>query len=52
MTTYLDCIPCLVRQSVEATRFASDDELVTARDIGIPVGRLALQPSRSILHPV
>lgn len=26
MRTYLDCLPCLVRQTIEAVRLASDDE--------------------------
>ena len=25
MQTYLDCLPCLVRQTIEAVRLASDD---------------------------
>ncbi len=25
MKTYLDCIPCFVRQTVEALRFITDD---------------------------
>ena len=28
MRTYLDCLPCIVRQTIEAVRLASDDEVL------------------------
>ena len=31
MRTYLDCIPCLCRQALDAARFATDDESIHAR---------------------
>jgi len=40
MRTYLDCIPCICRQALEAARFATDDEAVQER-----VMRLALAES-------
>ena len=32
MRTYPDCIPCFVRQSLEAARLVSDDENLHQRD--------------------
>jgi uncharacterized protein with ATP-grasp and redox domains len=31
MTVYLDCIPCILRQSLDATRFATSDSDIQAR---------------------
>ncbi len=31
MRTFLDCIPCFIRQALEAARFATDDEAIHAR---------------------
>jgi len=31
MRTYLDCIPCIVRQALDAARFVTDDETVHAK---------------------
>jgi uncharacterized protein with ATP-grasp and redox domains len=45
MRTSLDCIPCLIRQALEATRLVSDDPVVQARVMRDVLAALADEPS-------
>jgi len=45
MRSSLDCIPCLIRQALEATRLVSDDPVVQARVMRDVLAALADEPS-------
>jgi len=50
MRTYLDCLPCFVRQTLEAARFVTDDEAVHA-DVLRQVLRAASEMDMSMAPP-
>ena len=46
LKTYLDCIPCFVRQALEASRMATNDEVkcpTIARDIRARIGDIVVK---------
>jgi len=52
MRSFLDCIPCLIRQSLEAVRFATDDEAVHRQVLSETLRMVGKQMDLAISAPV